>query len=184
MQNTVLLTLFICFAFSAKAVSTGEIIGRITDKETGKGASNVEVVFENKMDKVVVTTNENGYYYAGHLPTGKYEIRIQYNQRTFIVNKVVVYDGYSAEVNLAVSSNNSLPQKVEITYDEYKLSSISNTNRRLTNNDFNQPTQSLGDMMSQQSGVDVRDGKMYVKGSDQVRFFIDGTPVMGPAVIR
>ncbi len=184
MKNLLFLLLFTYFAVSARAVSTGEIIGRVTDKETGKAVPNTEVIFENKMDKLVVTTNEHGYYYAPHLPTGKYEVRLQYNERTFFVNKVVVYDGYSAEVNLAVSSNSALPQKVEISYDEFKLSSICNTNRRLTNSDINQPTQSLGDMMSQQSGVDVRDGKMYVKGSDQVRFFIDGTPVMGPAVIR
>lgn len=184
MKNLTLFLLFTTAVTIAKAVSTGEIIGRITVKETGQPVAMAEIIFENKMDKVVVVANEHGYYYAHHLPTGKYEVRIQYNERTFFVNKVQVYDGYSAEVNLAVSNNNSLPQRVEISYDEYKLSSISNTNKRLTNSDFNQPTQSLGDMMSTQSGVDVRDGKMYVKGSDQVRFFIDGTPVMGPAVIR
>jgi hypothetical protein len=95
------------------------------------------------------------------------------------MNDVHVYDSYTAEINFAVSSNNSLPPKVILETKENVFSSVTSNDIKLTNSTFNQPTQSLNDVLSQQPGVDIRNGRIFIKGSDQVRFFIDGTPVMG-----
>ena len=70
--------------------------------------------------------------------------------------------------------------KVVLETKENNFSSVTSNDIKRTNSSFNQPTQSLNDVLSTQPGCDVRDGKIFIKGSDQVRFFIDGEPVMGP----
>ncbi len=172
-----------CFLFlfstTVKGVSMGQIVGQVTEKETKQPVAYAEVVFENRIDRIEVKANEYGHYYANHLPTGKYQMRIVFNNRTFVMNDVHVYDSYTAEINFAVSSNNSLPPKVILETKENVFSSVTSNDIKLTNSTFNQPTQSLNDVLSQQPGVDIRNGRIFIKGSDQVRFFIDGTPVMG-----
>ncbi len=165
-----------------KAVSVGQVIGQITEKENNKPISYAEVTFENSMDKVVVTANEYGYYYADHLPTGKYQMRVSFNNRTFFANKIRVYDGYTSEINLSLSNNNSLPSIVQLEDPEPAIF-VSN-DVVLKNSSVNQPTRSLSEVLSVQPGMDVVNGKLYVKGSSRVQFFIDGTPVMGPPVLQ
>lgn len=177
---TVCLVLLVSFSFNAKAVSVGQVVGQVTEKETRQPVAYAQIVFENRMDKFEVTANEYGHYYANHLPTGKYQMTIVFNNRTFVMNNVQVYDSYTSEINFAVSRDNSLPANVVLKTNENIFSSVTSNDIKLTNSSFKQPTQSLNDVMSQQPGCDVRDGKIFIKGSDQVRFFIDGEPVMGP----
>ena len=99
------------------------------------------------------------------------------------MNQVRIYDSYSSEVNFLLSNNESLPTTIELERAEPLISSISATGINLGGNTFDQPTQSLADVLSAQPGVDIRDGRLFIKGSDQVRFFIDGIPVMGQATI-
>jgi hypothetical protein len=186
MKTEVRLAIFILllgFSFAAKAVSMGQALGKIVEKETGKPVAYAIVIIENKMDKIEVTANEYGYYYADHVPTGKYQMRVSFNKRVFMVNHVRIYDSYASEVNFSLSSDESLPATVELESKEPLITSVSAAGINLTNNDFNQATQSLGDLLSMQPGVDVIDGKVFIKGSDQVQFFVDGCPVMGRAIV-
>jgi len=164
---------------TVKAVSTGQIVGQVIESETKQPLAYAEIIFENRMDKIEVKANEYGHYYASHLPTGKYQIRIVFNNRTFVMNDVHVYDSYTSEINFEVSNNNNLPPKVVLETKENIFSSVTSSDVKLSNSTFNQPTQSLNDVISQQPGCDVQGGKIFIKGSDQVRIFIDGTPVMG-----
>jgi hypothetical protein len=84
-----------------------------------------------------------------------------------------------SKVDFMVSNDESLGPIVELNREEALFASISPAGINLTGNTYNQPTQSLGDVLSTQPGVDVIDGRLFIKGSDQVRFFIDGSPVMG-----
>ena len=184
MKNTILLfqvfLLLSLISFPAKAVSSGQIVGQVLEKETKQPVAFAQIIFENRMDRIEVQANEYGYYYANHLPTGKYQIRVVFNNRTFVMNNVQVYDSYTSEIDFTVSNNNSLPPKVVLETKENNFSSVTSNDIKRTNSSFNQPTQSLNDVLSTQPGCDVRDGKIFIKGSDQVRFFIDGEPVMGP----
>ncbi len=171
--------IFSSFCYSAMGASMGQIVGQVTQKESSQPLAFAQIVFENKMDKIEVTANEYGHYYSNHMPTGRYEMRIQHNNRTFVMI-VQVYDEYTAEINFEVSSDNNLPQKVILATNQNLFSSVSSTDIRRSNSSNHQPTQSLNDVLSTQPGCDVRDGKLYIKGSDQIRYFIDGEPVMGP----
>jgi hypothetical protein len=171
--------MLLLFSTKVHAVSMGEVVGQVIEKESNQPVAFAEITFENRMDKIDVKANEYGHYYASHLPTGKYQMRVVYNNRVFVMNDVKVFDGYASEIKLVVSNSNSLPSKVVLETKENIFSSVTSNDVKLTNSSFNQPTQSLNDVISQQPGCDVRNGKIYIKGSDQVRFFIDGEPVMG-----
>ncbi len=178
-------SMVLLFTGNALAVSTGHVIGQITQTESKLSFGNAQITFENRMDRIEVQADENGHYYASHLPTGKYQMRVVFNNRTFVMNDVHVYDSYTTEVNMAVSTDSSLPPKVVLPTNENLFSSVTSSDIKLTNNTNNQPTQRLNDVLSQQPGVDVVNGRIFVKGSDQVKIFIDGTPVMGqPAQTR
>jgi len=162
---------------ACSGASFGHLMGKIDIKETGLGVT-VEVIFENNMDKIVVSTNEYGFYYSDRMPTGKYEMSVMFNNKKFIVKQVRVFDSYTSIINLSLSESNELPQVVYLDLPPNRIAETSN-DIKLNNNNSHQPTQSMSDALSNQAGVDVRNGKLYVKGSDQVKFFIDGTPVMG-----
>ena len=183
MKTIFLLVGFSLSCYSLSAVSTGQLIGQVVDKHTGLPVPFAEIIFENKMDRVVIVANENGHYYADHLPTGRYQMRIFFNQRTFVVNKVQVYDNYTSEIDVPVSSDASLAESVELTVSPNPMSSASGTDIKLRNSNNHQPTQSLADALSSHAGVDVRNGKLFIKGSDQVKDFVDGTPVLGQPTI-
>ena len=172
-------SMVLLFTGNVLAVSTGHVIGQITQTESKLPFGNAQITFENRMDRIEVQADENGHYYASHLPTGKYQMRVVFNNRTFVMNDVHVYDSYTTEVNMAVSTDSSLPPKVVLATNENLFSSVTSSDIKLTNNTNNQPTQRLNDVLSQQPGVDVVNGRIFVKGSDQVKIFIDGTPVMG-----
>jgi hypothetical protein len=82
-----------------------------------------------------------------------------------------------------VSNNNDLPTTIEVIKKDPIINPLKPNDVLLASNNGNQSTQSLSDLLISQPGVDIRDGKLYVKGSNQVRFFIDGTPVMAPPII-
>ncbi|HRG88242.1 MAG TPA: Plug domain-containing protein [Chitinophagales bacterium] len=164
---------------STYAVSTGNVIGQVTNKDTKLAYGNAMITFENRMDRIEVQADEHGHYLASHLPTGKYQMRVVYNNRTFVMNDVHVYDSYTTEVNFTVSNDSTLPPKVVMPTEENLFSSVTSNDIVLTNSKNNQPSQRLNDVLSQQPGVDIRGGRIFIKGSDQVKIFIDGTPVMG-----
>ncbi len=173
---------FLLSATHLKSASTGDILGQIVEKETMKPVAYVEIVFESSMEKVVVSANEYGYYYASHLPTGKYQMRVSYNNRTFFMNKVRVYDSYSSSVDLIVSNNNNLPDLVEVTRSESAINPLQPHDIVMAENSNNQPTRSLGEALMSQPGVDIVNGQLVIKGSNKVRFFVDGEPVLQPPV--
>ncbi|MDB5284060.1 MAG: TonB-dependent receptor plug [Bacteroidota bacterium] len=176
--------LVVLSSFAAKAVSTGEITGQVIENETRKPIAFAHIIFENGMDKIEVNANEYGYYYGNHIPTGRYQMRVVYNNHTFVMNKVRVYDSYSAQINFIVSNNSDLPLTIEVIKKDPIISPIQTHDITLVSNTHSsQGTQSMSELLVTQPGLDIRDGKLYVKGGDQVRFFIDGTPVMAPPVI-
>ncbi len=165
---------------TAQAISMGGVVGKVFQKENMKSVAYAEIIFENNMERITVTANEYGYYYAEHLPTGRYQMRITYNDRTFFMNKVRVYDSYTSEINFMVSNNENLPITVELELKENLMSSVSSTNIKLSENAPGNITRSLNETLSMQACVDVERGKVIVKGSNQVKFFVDGTQVMAP----
>ena len=166
-----------------KAVSSGDMMGQVIDLETHQPVPYAEVVFENYYDKVTVTANEHGLYYCDHIPEGRYQMRVVYNQRTFYMNRVKVYDSYASEMNFFVSSNENLPDVVAETRPEQLIKPFAPHDIVLTSTDMGRATMSLSDMLMAQPGLDIYNGRLYVKGAE-VKIFIDGTQVMAPGVFN
>lgn len=187
LMKTIASLAFFILLFSVetlKAATTGRVTGKVVDIETNLLVPNIQIIFENSMDRIVLTTGANGIYYGNHLPTGKYTVTVAYNNRTFVMKNVRVYDGYATEVDIKVNSNNSLPEVVTIEKEEKIISCISPTDIMIGDDNNLQPTRTLNEVFSNQPGMDVRNGKLYVKGSSEVRFFIDGTPLIGNPVFQ
>jgi len=183
-QTSMAVMLLVIISNSSTAASIGQITGKVTDKETQTPVAYALITFENSMGKVEVEANEYGLYYGNHIPTGKYQMRISFNNRTFVVKNVRIYDGYATELNFLVSSNENLPALVEVEKTDVMLSNVQPTDIMLSNSSNLQATRSLSDVLSMQPGVDVRNGQLTIKGSSSVKFFIDGSPTMAPAHIE
>lgn len=176
--------LLIAFPLLLAASSMGEIMGKVSVKETAAPVANAIITFENSMGKTVVTANEHGMYYGTRVPSGRYEMRVEYNNRTFVMKSVRIYDGYATEANFTVSNDDSLAAIVEIPRTDALYSGSAPTGITLSNNNTQQPTRPLNEALSMQPGMDVRDGKLYVKGSGEVKFFIDGCPTIAPPAVQ
>lgn len=183
--KTLVLLLFLgSVALVTRAATMGQIVGRVIDEATNQPVAHATIIFENSMDRIEVLANENAWFYADHVPTGRYSMTIIYAGHNFVMKKVRVYDSYASELDFYVSSAANLPDVVLVPKVEPLISAIRPTDITLANNDGRlQPTQQLSDVLAAQPGVDVKNGVLYVKGSSAVKFFIDGTPVMGPAVL-
>ena len=138
--------------FLSKAISMGDLVGKITDQETGQGVPCAELVLENGFDKITVTANEFGNYYALHVPEGRYQLRVAYNQRLFVMNKVKVYDGYANQVDIKVSGDNDLPATVILPYVEPFINPLQPHDIIVTNNGADRAPQQLSDLLMSLTG--------------------------------
>lgn len=128
MKNTIqtIAILAICFfSFQTVKAMTGDINGQILEKESNSPVAFAQITFDNGTSKTTVSANEYGYYSVKHLTTGKYQMSVKYNNRTFVMNKVKIQDSYTVGVNFWVSNNNSLTSKVEVEVS--KTTSYNNT---------------------------------------------------------
>ena len=163
-----------------KAVSSGDVLGQVIDIDTRQPVPFATVIFENYYDKITVTANEYGYYYGLHIPEGRYQMRVEYNQRTFVMNRVKVFDSYSSEVNFFVSCSDTLSQVVLEKTPNPVINPFEPHDILLTQNGFGNASMSLSDVLMAQPAVDIFQGRLYVKGAP-VKIFVDGTAVMVPA---
>jgi len=165
------------------AVSSGEVVGQVIDIDTRLPVPYAQVVFENYYDKVTITANEHGYYYGLHIPEGRYQMRVVYNNHTFVMNRVKVYDSYSNEVNFFVTCNDSLPPITREATPDPVIRPFEPHDIVITSTDMGKATMSLSDLLMAQPAVDIYQGRLYVKGME-VKIFVDGTPVLTSAVFN
>ncbi len=165
-----------------RAVSSGDVVGQVVDLDTHKPVPFAKVVFENYYDRVTVTANEHGYYYGLHIPEGRYQMRVVYNQRTFVMNRVKVYDSYSSEVNFFVSDCDTLAPVVLEKTPNPVIQAFQSNDIVLSQSEMGNASMSLSDVLMAQPGVNIFQGRLYVKGAP-VKFFVDGSPVMVGATL-
>jgi len=166
----------------AKAVSAGELVGQVIDLETRQPVPYAEVIFENYYDKVTAIANEHGFYDCDHIPEGRYQMRVVYHARTFVMNRVKVYDSYTAEVNFFVSKNDTLAGGVREATPDPVIKAYIPHDILITQTDMGRASMSFSDLMMAQPATDIYQGRLFVKGAE-VKIFIDGSPVMAPPVL-
>lgn len=161
------------------AISNGQILGKITSSNPQQSLVDIEITIENKFDRFIVYSNESGIFYANHIPTGKYTVTIQLANQTIVTSKVPVYDNQDTELNVSFNTVSDSPITLLRTYEYEPFNKIEKGDVVMNANKQQQPTKSLSEALEVQRGVDFRNGKLFIKGSDNVKFFIDGTPILG-----
>src|SRR5579863_3499618 len=137
----VIFFLLLTRSFCCVAVSMGDLMGQVIDLQTGKGVPYAEIVFENNFDRITAIANERGFYYASHIPEGRYQMRVCYNHRIFFMNHVKVYDSYADEVNFIVSDDECLPEVVQELRPEPVIHALQPNDIILTSSILNPGTQ-------------------------------------------
>jgi len=117
MKSTIriIIALSICF-FSLQSAqgATGDITGQIIEKETMSPVAFAQVTLDNGITKTVIRANEYGHYSARHLPTGKYEVLVKYDNHTVAMNAIHIKDSYTVGINLIVSSKTSTVESAPV----------------------------------------------------------------------
>jgi hypothetical protein len=85
-------------------------------------------------------------------------------------------------VDFVVSNSDNLPAMVDVMKKEPVINALQPHDIVVAENGPTRGTQSLGEVLMSQTGVDIVGGRLIIKGSDKVRFFIDGEPAMQPPV--
>jgi len=108
MKSTIrtILMLAIClFSLQPINAATGDITGQIIEKETQAPVAFAEVTLDNGVTKTIIRANEYGHYSANHLPIGKYNVYVKYDNHTVALNAIHIKDSYTIGINLVVSSS-------------------------------------------------------------------------------
>jgi len=142
MKSTIksIIALIICF-YSLQSVkaATGDITGQIIEKETLAPIAFAQVTLDNGTIKTVIAANEYGYYSANHLPIGKYQVWVKYDNQVVAMNPIHIKDSYTLGVNLIV--NTIVPT---VNTKEVKKENTTGAVKQHIDNTFNQivkPTQ-------------------------------------------
>ncbi len=104
------------FTFETKA-ATGDITGQIIEKETMAPVAYAQVILDNGTTRTIIKANEYGHYSANHLPTGKYQVSVKYDNRVAAMSSIHIKDSYTAGINLVVSSTTSTVEVQETIKD-------------------------------------------------------------------
>ena len=108
----------ICFfSFATVNAATGDLTGQIIEKETKMPVAFAEITLVNGTTTTVITANEYGHYSINHLPTGKYQVTVKYDNHTIVMNDIRIKDSYTMGVNLIVSSNASTVETEKVKKD-------------------------------------------------------------------
>jgi hypothetical protein len=158
--------LMVIISNSSIAASAGKITGMVTDQETSGPIAYAQITFENSSQKIEVEANEYGLYNGSQIPTGKYQMRVSFGNRTFVIKNVHIYDGYATELNLIVSSNEKMPPLVEVKKTSTMLSAVQPSYLKPANNS------------NWQIGI------FAANSSNDVNFYINGTTASAPANIE
>ncbi len=113
-----------CLTFDVStAESTGSLVGRITDKETGVGIMSATILLyqDSTMTDIGTLTDLNGYFELMHIPPGKYNIEVTFAEyRRSLLPDVHVYCDSITTLNTQIvtkpfrdnSSNDSTSTKI------------------------------------------------------------------------
>jgi len=101
----IIVALIICFfSFQTAKAATGDISGDVVETGTNAPVAFAQVILDNGTTQTTISANEYGHFSAKHLPTGKYEVVVKYDNHTVSTTKVRIQDSYTLGVNFAITN--------------------------------------------------------------------------------
>ena len=167
---------------SVFATPGGSIMGIVTDPETKLPVSDATVILENQGVQHLFYTNENGYYYAGNIPAGVYNITVSYMSSVATISGVKIGNEEVKDLPISFSSAIQMP---DIEYTEFKRPIIDPYHIDETFIDRetfkNMPLINVSQLNETVAGTIKINGEEYVHGAraGSISYYIDGMRVMG-----
>lgn len=164
---------------TAKAQNSGTVSGKIIEKSNNAPISYATVSIKEN-GKVVsgVNTDDNGDFTIKNLALKSYTIEIQYiGFRKYIGSVILSENKKSATVNVSLEEEATQLKGVNVVAERSTIEQ--KTDRKVINvgKDLTTAGASASDIMNNIPSVNVdQDGKLSLRGNDNVRVLIDGRP--------
>ncbi|MEW6684895.1 MAG: TonB-dependent receptor [Candidatus Edwardsbacteria bacterium] len=174
-----------CWASFVSAGTTGKIVGRVTDAQTGEALPGANVVIVGT--QMGAATNLDGYYVIINIPVGTYSVKASmmgYDPMVFTEVRVVM--------DLTTTQNFKLnPAVIEMKVVEVKaerpmvIKDGTSTTRVVTTKEIAAlPAASALNVVSNTAGAVGSGAFIHVRGGreDEISYFVDGLSVQDPLV--
>lgn len=164
---------------TAQAQNTGTVTGKITEKSNNAPISYATVSLKEN-GKVVsgVNTDDNGDFSFKNVALKSYTIEIQYiGFRKYIGSVILADNKKSATVNVSLEEEATQLKGVNIVAERSTMEQKIDRKVITVGKDLTTAGASASDIMSNIPSVNVdQDGKLSLRGNDNVRVLIDGRP--------
>nr|WP_294785300.1 TonB-dependent receptor [uncultured Flavobacterium sp.] len=164
---------------TAQAQNTGSVSGKITEKSNSMPISYATVSLKEN-GKVVsgVNTDDNGEYSFKNVALKSYTIEVQYiGFRKYIGSVLLSENKKTATINISLEEEATQLKGVNVIAERSTIEQ--KIDRKVVNvgRDLTTAGASASDIMSNIPSVNVdQDGKLSLRGNDNVRVLIDGRP--------
>ena len=164
---------------TAQAQNTGTVSGKISEKSNNAPISYATVSIKDN-GKVVsgVNTDDNGDFTIKNLALKSYTIEIQYIGFRKYIGSIILSDSKkTATVNIALEEEATQLKGVNIVAERSTMEQKIDRKVITVGKDLTTAGASASDIMSNIPSVNVdQDGKLSLRGNDNVRVLIDGRP--------
>lgn len=180
MKLKIALLLFVAGIFSVNAQNQGSVSGKVTDSSNSSPIAYATIVI--KADDKITTggiTDDNGNFEIKNLELKKYTVEIQY----------IGYINYVTEIELSTSQKTVNLNKINLQEESTTLEGVTVVQERSTveqkidrkvinvGRDLTTAGATASDIMSNIPSVNVdQDGKISLRGNQNVRVLVDGRP--------
>ena len=164
---------------TAQAQNSGTVTGKITEKSNNAPISYATVSIKDN-GKVVsgVNTDDNGDFTIKNLALKSYTIEIQYIGFRKYIGSVILSDNKkTATVNVSLEEEATQLKGVNIVSERSTIEQKLDRKVITVGKDLTTAGASASDIMNNIPSVNVdQDGKLSLRGNDNVRVLIDGRP--------
>ncbi len=172
-----LLTIFLFLFFAGlEAGTTGKLVGKITDKETGEPVIGANVIIEGT--NLGAAADVEGYYYINSIPPGTYNVVVSSvgYQKTRITNVVIRID-LTTKLDVELSSTAVSMGEIVIEAKQPLITKdLTSSSAIVTSEQIKaMPVENINQVINLQAGV--VNGHFRGGRANEVAYLIDGIPV-------
>ncbi|MBS7234027.1 TonB-dependent receptor [Flavobacterium psychroterrae] len=164
---------------TAQAQNSGTVSGKITEKSNNTPISYATVSIKDNGKQVSgVNTDENGDFAIKNLALKNYTIEIQYIGFRKYIGSIILNDNKkTATVNISLEEEATQLKGVNIVSERSTIEQKIDRKVITVGKDLTTAGASASDIMNNIPSVNVdQDGKLSLRGNDNVRVLIDGRP--------
>ncbi len=173
----------IAFTGMLYAGTTGKIVGKVVDKQTGEALPGAGVIIQETGQGTA--TDLDGSFVIINVPPGTYTLKASYvGYRDMVVKNVNVDADRTTEVNFYLLPAAFQESTVVVTAKPKAIKKDLTSSRTITTaKDIqNLPATEVTDVIARQAGVSIREGELHIRGGrpGEVSFSVDGIETKDP----